>query len=145
MTKFQATCSCAAVLILASLTSWGFGQQGTLAHTRVDDIAWNELPDGRAVASVHGDMTSGEHLSFVRFPAGMKTVPHTHSTAYVGIVVKGNARHFDPESPETMVSLPAGSHYVVPGEVVHVSECLPGSECIFAIHQHQAFDRKVAE
>ena len=138
------------VLLVVALVSMSFGagwvasSQERLTQTVVDDIPWAELPDGRATAFVHGDMQTGEHLSYISFPAGMKTAPHTHSTTYVGIVVKGRARHFEPEVASTQGVLPPGSHYRVPGGVVHSSECLDGSECIFAIHQHDAFDRALS-
>ena len=116
-----------------------------LTHTVANDISWNALPDGRATAAIHGDMQSGEHISYVRFPPGMRTATHTHSNTYVGIIVKGTARHFEPQSAESEIWLPPGSFYRVPAGVAHVSECSSGSECIFAIHQHGPFDRSLVD
>lgn len=121
------------------------GNGSGVSYTAVEDICWNELPDGRATASVHGDMRSGEHLSYVRFPAGYRTLPHTHTHPYVGVVVSGQARHFEPDERQPNAWLGPGSHYRVPGGVVHVSECSSESDCIFAIHQHEAFDRQLVK
>ena len=114
-------------------------------NTPAEDISWSELPDGRATAAVHGDMRMGEHISYVRFPPGLRTAIHTHSNSYSGIVVKGSARHFQPASESRAVWLMPGSFYSVPGNVAHISECFQGSECIFAIHQHDAFDRALVD
>ena len=96
MNKFQTTSVCAAIVALAWGASGERGDRSELGHTLVAAVAWNELPDGRATARIHGEMTTGEHLSYVRFPAGLRTAPHSHSAEYFGIVVKGRARHFEP-------------------------------------------------
>jgi hypothetical protein len=114
-------------------------------NTPVEQIPWAELPDGRALAAVHGDMQTGEHVSYVRFPPGLRTAIHVHSYSYDGIIIKGAARHFQPASEKQAVWLMPGSFYRVPGNVAHISECSQESECIFAIHQHDAFDRALAE
>ena len=113
--------------------------------TLVEDTAWQELPDGRATATVHGDMTAGEHITYVRFPAGLRTAVHTHSNSYNGIVVRGTARHFEPELEDQSAWLMPGSFYQVSANTPHISECSEESQCIFAIHQHGAFDRQLVE
>ena len=118
------------------------GEARMTTRSPVSELSWTEVSKGRSVSPVYGDMKTGKHITFIRFAPGMKTVPHTHSNDYVGIVVKGTARHFQPGFPETETVLPAGSHWAIPGEVVHISECLPGSECVFAIYQEAPFDRK---
>ena len=114
-------------------------------RTPVSALQWTTLPNGRQVSPVWGDMKTGSHITFIKFRPGMKTAPHTHSNDYVGIVVKGTARHYEPGIPQTKTILPAGSHWAIPANVVHISECLPGSECVFAIRQNAAFDIKPAK
>ncbi|MFL2546098.1 MAG: cupin domain-containing protein [Candidatus Rariloculaceae bacterium] len=113
--------------------------------TPIDDIDWLALPDGRAVSTVHGDRTSGEHTTYVRFPAGMRTAVHMHSNTYDGVVVAGVARHFEPGLEESAIWLSPGSVYRVPAETHHISQCADESFCIFAIHQHGALDRTVVD
>ncbi len=79
------------------------------------------------------------------FPPGLRTAIHVHSYPYDGVIVKGAARHFQPASEAQAVWLMPGSFYRVPGNVAHISECSEASECIFAIHQHDAFDRALVE
>lgn len=114
-------------------------------RTPFSELKWKKLPNGRQVSRVYGDMKKGAHITLIKFAPGMKTAPHTHSNDYVGIVVKGTARHYEPGKPETETVLPHGSHWAVSADTVHISECLPDSECIFAIRQNAAFDIKPAK
>ncbi len=120
------------------------GADDTAGTTRTpfNEIEWKELPGGRALSSVKGDFTKGAHVKFIKFGAGNKTVPHTHSHSYVGIVVKGTARHYEPGKPETETILPVGSSWSISANVPHISECLPGSECIFVTQSDGPFDVK---
>lgn len=113
-------------------------------RTPVSELKWTKLPNGRELAAIDGDRKLGPHITYVKFAPGMKTAPHIHSNGYVGVVVSGTARHFEPGKPETETVLPQGSTWAVPANVVHVSECLAGAECIFSIHQHGIFDIKPA-
>jgi len=135
----------ASVLYAYLASSSGLSLAGeTQMSTRapVDELKWTQVSNERWVSPVYGDMKTGKHITFIKFAPGMKTGPHIHSNDYVGIIVKGTARHYQPGFPETETVLPPGSHYAIPGEVVHISECLPGSECVFAIYQEAPFDRK---
>ena len=67
-----------------------------------------------------------------------------HSNEYVGIVVKGTARHYESGKPETETVLPPGSHWAILANVIHTSEWLLDSEFIIAIRQKAASDIKPA-
>ena len=112
----------------------------TSKRTPSDAVVWGETPFGPLAAPVAGDFSKGQHVTFVKFPAGMKTPVHTHSHDYVGIVISGATRHFVPGKPETKAELAAGSHSFIPADLPHVSECLPGAECVMAIIQDDHFD-----
>ena len=137
---FLVSALCACIVTSSGLAEAGETRMSTRAS--VSELSWTEVSNGRSISPVYGDMKTGKHITFIRFAPGLKTAPHTHSNDYVGIVVKGSARHYQPGFPETETVLPAGSHWAIPGEVVHISECLPGSECVFAIYQEAPFDRK---
>jgi len=115
------------------------------SQTTVDEISWVKLPNGRQISSIYGDMKKGHHVTFIKFSAGLKTKPHTHSNDYVGVVVKGIMRHFEQGNVKTEKLLQPGSIWSVPGNVVHISECTSNVECVFLIHQEHPFDRKVVE
>jgi quercetin dioxygenase-like cupin family protein len=131
--------------IAISMIAHSADDDPNVTHTLIEDISWTELPDGRATASIHGDMSSGEHITYVRFPPGMRTAVHTHSRLYDGIIISGTARHFKSDSEGSALWLAPGSVYQVPAGVPHISECSEDTICIFAIHQHGAFDRSVVD
>lgn len=133
-----ALCTCIAAA--SSLASAGELRMST--RTTVDELRWTKLPNGRLISPIFGNMKKDKHITFIKFAPGMKTAPHIHSHDYIGVVVKGTARHSQPGFQETETVLPAGSHWAMPAEVVHISECLPDSECLFAIYQEAAFDIK---
>lgn len=105
-----------------------------------DDIQWGETPFGPLASPVYGDFSKGKHITFIKFSDGMKTPVHTHSHDYIGVVISGVTRHYLPGKSLTMTKLPAGSHWSIPANVEHISECLPGKECIMALYQDKNFD-----
>lgn len=112
----------------------------TSNRTPVKDIAWGETPFGPLAYPASGDFSAGQHITFIKFMAGMKTPVHIHTHDYVGVVISGVTRHFEPGKPETEVDLPAGSHWSIPAGLPHISECLAGTDCVMAIYQDESFD-----
>lgn len=115
------------------------------SHTAATELEWMDSGFGPLVSPIQGDFASGGHVTYVRFSAGMQTPLHTHSHDYVGIVLTGVSMHWEPGKPETMKQLSAGSHWFMPAHVQHVSECLPGVECIMALYQQNFMDFLPAE
>lgn len=109
-------------------------------HTAAQEVQWGKTPFGPLASPISGNFAEGEHITFIKFPAGMKTPLHTHSHDYVGIVISGVTRHFTPGKPETKKPLPQGSHWFIPANLPHVSECLPGADCVMALYQANAMD-----
>ena len=109
-------------------------------NTPTSDLRWVETPIGPLASPVSGDFTKGAHITYLKFPSGAKTPLHTHSASYVGIVISGNARHTVKGVAETEKILPPGSHWFMPANVEHVSECVPGAECVMALIQNEKFD-----
>lgn len=109
-------------------------------HASASELAWTRTPFGPDVTPVSGDFANGRHITLVKFPAGMITPVHTHSADYVGVVISGVTMHWLPGEPQTQKRLPVGSHWSIPGGREHVSECLPGADCVMAIYQAEAFN-----
>ena len=114
--------------------------QGNAGRTAVTELEWVDSGFGPQVSPVNGDFSKDRHITYVRFTAGMTTPLHTHTHDYVGVVITGVTRHWEPGKPETKKLLSAGAHWFMPANVQHVSECLPGTECIMALYQQQAMD-----
>ena len=120
--------------------------QPNIGSTQVsfDEIVWDVRPNGRTLANIKGDFKTGPHTKIIKFSAGQKTKPHIHSYSYVGVVVKGVAKHFEPGKPETEKILPTGSFWKIPAGLVHISECLPQEDCVFVTQQEGRFDVQAA-
>lgn len=130
------TAAFAVLLVGSSIAAAG----ETSNRTPADTITWGETPFGPLASPVSGDFSAGQHITFIKFAAGMQTPVHTHSHDYVGIVISGVTRHFEPSKPETEVDLPAGSHWSIPAGQPHISTCLAGTDCVMAIYQDESFD-----
>ena len=132
-----------AVLILAATAATtiasGSATEQT-SHTAATELQWGPSGFGPQISPVNGHPAEGKHVTYVKFTAGMKTELHTHSVDYVGIVISGVTMHWEPGKPDTEKQLSTGAHWFVPADVPHVSECLPGAECIMAIYQQGAMD-----
>ena len=132
------------VAIVSGCTSMGkqvdMPEQKEATYTRASDVAWANSDLGVKLFGVFGDSSKGPHITYVKFKAGQATPPHTHTGSYTGVILEGTGRHYLPGRPETKMDLPIGSTWFMPANVEHVSECMPGSECIFVVYQQGHFD-----
>ncbi len=130
---------------LATLSTAASQQSIGSSRTVASDVVWKEVAPGRSLAAVKGNFKTGAHVKLIKFEAGVKTPPHKHSFSYVGVIMSGRMRHYEPGKPETETILPPGSFYEIPAELPHISECLAGSECVFVTQSDGAFDLKPAK
>ncbi|MFK7992764.1 MAG: hypothetical protein AB8B87_01410 [Granulosicoccus sp.] len=110
------------------------------SHTAATELLWVDSGFGPQVSPVFGQLSKGGHVTFVKFAAGMTTPLHKHTHDYTGVVITGISMHWEPGRPETKKQLSAGAHWFMPANVEHVSECLPGVECIMALYQNDFMD-----
>jgi len=110
------------------------------SHVAATEIIWETSSFGPEIWKVYSDLTKGEHITYIKFAAGTVTPLHIHSADYVGIDITGTTRHRIVGKEGTNKLLPPGSHWMIKANEQHVSECLPGLECIMAIYQKDAFD-----
>ncbi|MBI3561511.1 MAG: DUF4437 domain-containing protein [Gammaproteobacteria bacterium] len=111
----------------------------------VTELHWGSTgvtaPNGTGTlqaAPAFGDLSKGEHGTFIKMPAGFVSAIHTHTQAYFGVVITGvgvNSAVGDKDIP-----LPPGSYWFQPGGKPHVTKCISTTECIFFIHQGDKFD-----
>lgn len=138
-TKNLTTTAVLGICITATAVAGQLGD-AQFSHTASSEIKWGPTPFGPEAAAISGDFSSGQHITYIKFNAGMKTPVHTHSHDYVGLVISGTTRHWVAGKEKTQKLLPAGSYWSIPANVEHVSECLDGNDCVMAIFQSQAFD-----
>jgi quercetin dioxygenase-like cupin family protein len=110
-----------------------------LSVTPAGTVNWVDTPFGVQASPVMGDFTKGKHITFIKFKAGTSTPVHARSHDYVGVVVKGQGVHYAPADRKP-VPLPPGSTWKVPANAEHISGCLAGEDCVFALYQDEPFD-----
>ncbi len=142
MRPLSSLCLILGLLFVTAACDANGQDQGThdATHTAIQEVQWGPTSFGPEASPVSGDFAAGQHITYIRMPGALATPLHAHTHSYVGIVVKGTMRHWLPGFSETEKDLPAGSHWFMPANAKHVSECLEGSECIAAIFQDDFFD-----
>lgn len=86
----------------------------------------------------YGNLTNGNHGTFVKMPAGFVSDLHIHTEDYYAVVIKGVGANHAPEGK--VVPLPVGSYWFQRGEERHVTKCLSKTDCLFFIVQPGKFD-----
>ena len=109
----------------------------------LDELHWVVVPENKDMqfAPITGDHTKGgPYTQMRRVKGGTDHGSHTHSVEITDVVISGlwyagpdmaSARNFGP-----------GSVIVVPANVVHVSGCRHGSDCVFYHTGRGKFDFK---
>ena len=133
ISRLLAVCGFIAAMTGGAVTAVHAADQAT--RTPLSDIKWTKSPLGVEVFGAFGDASKGPHITYIKFTPGQKTPVHTHSADYTGVVVAGTGRHYLPGKPETETELPVGSTWFMPANLEHISECMPGAACIFAVYQ----------
>jgi len=125
---------------VVSVNTYADDEHKNNSHVSATEIRWEASPFGPEIWKVKGNLMNGEHITYIKFAAGTVTPLHIHSADYVGIDITGTTRHRVVDRDGTNKLLPPGSHWAIKANEKHVSECLPGLECIMAIIQKSAFD-----
>jgi len=96
------------------------------------------LPEGCAIAVLHGDPAGDNADIFLKVPAGADLPHHWHSSAERMILVSGELRlEYDGQDPKTMRQ---GSYAYGPAELPHKGRCAAGDPCILFIAFEQPVD-----
>ncbi|MEO5621600.1 MAG: DUF4437 domain-containing protein [Cypionkella sp.] len=85
-----------------------------------------------------GDLSKGQHGTFIKMPAGFVSPIHTHTEDYLAVVIKGVGGNGAVGAAD--VPLPVGSYWFQRGEEAHVTKCLSAEECLFFLYQPGKFD-----
>ncbi len=107
----------------------------------VQNLKWNVTPEGAAFAAVQGDRFKGAYRAMVKLPAGLTSPMHVKSANMFGVVLSGTFSHIAKGAdPSTEVLLPAGSYYMIPKNLPHISKCVSATECVSFLYQDGKFD-----
>ena len=109
--------------------------------TVVSDLATVPLPTSRqpiydqefGIRALHHDETSGGEHYLVRYPAGLRALPHRHTAAHTIVVLEGAL-----EANGQIARAPSYCHFPG-GEVMHHAPA-DGEGCLFVIMFDGPFD-----
>jgi uncharacterized RmlC-like cupin family protein len=109
------------------------------------DVTWTPaFKDGPlpATSPIYGDSTKGAYEGYLKIPAGFKSPPHRHTSAYWAVLIQGRMTHWaaDGGSETAAKQLGIGDLAYVPGGLDHISKCYPGQDCIVIMVQPGKFD-----
>jgi len=109
------------------------------------DLKWTPLvPElgakGPQISVVFGDLKKGPVGILLKQPAGARPGPHTHTSDYWAVVVKGQVQDFEPGKGDAAATLAAGSWWMQPGKAAHDNHCALGSECVVFVYFPRGFD-----
>ncbi len=85
-----------------------------------------------------GDLSKGQHGTFIRMPAGFVSPVHSHTQDYLAVVISGVGGNGAPGAAD--LALSPGSYWFQRGEEPHVTKCLSSEDCLFFLYQPGAFD-----
>jgi quercetin dioxygenase-like cupin family protein len=110
-----------------------------------EELKWAPLPglDGCEYAKLVGDISKEAHRAFFKYPAGLKSPPHTHSHGDRGVIVSGTLGLAIEGAP--MKKLGPGSFFSIAAGVQHVTTVEGDQACVFYMEREGPFDVKVAE
>lgn len=121
-----------------------FKKEPTVTHA--SQVKWMpmvpELGDkGPQMAVVFGDLAAkGKPIGvLVKIPAGTVATPHTHSSDYWSVVIKGQESNFDGDASNAK-PLPVGSWWYQPGKDPHDNKCFEGEDCILFTYYEKGMD-----
>jgi hypothetical protein len=86
----------------------------------------------------YGDLSKGQHGTFIKMPAQFISPHHTHTEDYFGVVVQGVG--VNTQEGKSDVALPVGSYWLQKGKEKHVTKCVSDTDCLFFIYQPGPFD-----
>jgi quercetin dioxygenase-like cupin family protein len=110
-----------------------------------NELKWEPLPglDGCEYAKLVGDISKEAHRAFFKYPAGLKSPPHTHSFGDRGVIVSGTLGLAIEGAP--MKKLSPGSFFSIAAGVEHVTTVEGSEPCVFYMEREGLFDVKLKE
>ena len=114
--------------------------KGTATLWSASELKWTPLEalPGAQVATLWGDIATGEHGALYKWPAGTTVPLHWHTHGEHGVIVSGTLA-LTPEGGAAK-ELSAGSYFSMAGGAKHATACTAAAECVFFIHREGKFD-----
>jgi mannose-6-phosphate isomerase-like protein (cupin superfamily) len=130
----------AAVIAAASVTVMA-GDKTTVVPKA--ELKWKDMGiPGVAAAPVSGDMEKGPSRFFLKYPVGLVTPPHHHTTDHYVTVLSGNIT-LTVDGKEH--KLGPGSYFALTNKATHVAKVEGTEEALFFIQADGPWDVVMAE
>jgi quercetin dioxygenase-like cupin family protein len=101
------------------------------------DLAWKDMGNGVASATVSGDMGKGASRFYLRYPAGLVTPLHHHNADHYVTVLSGKITvTVDGKDHK----LGAGDYFALTGKAPHVAKVEGGDEAVMFIQADGPWD-----
>lgn len=131
----------AAALLWGSVAASAAEQARVLAHDAAD-LSWGAcpafMPDGCALAVLHGDPAQPNADVFFKLPGGAAVPRHWHSSAERMVLVAGELEvQYDGQNA---VVLTPGRYAYGPARLPHTATCRAGADCVLFIAFEAAVD-----
>jgi quercetin dioxygenase-like cupin family protein len=105
----------------------------------------DENGKGIFVSLLYGDLETKGPVNFlIKYSAGVKAPPHTHSGDYYAVLVSGKFRHYLESEDEYKVLTP-GATWFQKSHVVHGDWCVEPEDCILNTFWLEGFDVNFVE
>jgi quercetin dioxygenase-like cupin family protein len=116
-------------------------ERSSIINIPKDNYDWKVTPEGAAFSALKGDRFKESYMAMVKLPAGIVSPMHVKSANMFGVVISGTFSHIaEGADPSTEVMLPAGSYYMIPAGLAHISKCVSKTECVSFLYQDGKFD-----
>jgi quercetin dioxygenase-like cupin family protein len=102
------------------------------------DLQWKEMGvPGLAAAQVSGDMTKGASRFFLKYPVGLVTPKHHHTTDHYVAVISGTIILTVDGKDHTLAP---GSYFALTKKSSHIAKVVGNEDAVFFIQADQAWD-----
>ena len=110
---------------------------GSSVVVKNSELKWQDMGNGVSAAVVSGDMQKGASRFFLKYPAGLVTPPHHHSTDHYVTVVSGTLT-LTVQGKD--YKLGPGDYFALTNKVSHVAKVDGKTEAVFFIQADAPWD-----
>ena len=109
-----------------------------IVHSTMADWKWTAIPNSPAMQAPAWSSASGAYCTFTKFPKGTKVPLHHHTADVSAVVIAG--KWGSAEKGATAKLMGPGSYQMLPGGLVHTTECGASADCVIYVCGPAAFD-----
>ena len=126
-----------AAALIAAASVLAIAAEKTMVLPKAE-LVWKDMGiPGIQAAVVSGDMEKGPSRFFLKYPVGLVTPPHHHTTDHYATLISGNIT-LTVDGKD--YKLGPGSYFALTGKATHVSKVEGNEEAVFFIQADGPWD-----